>query len=36
VRDYWQVTTDTGERLWLYYAHGGTMSSGWFCQGAFA
>lgn len=36
VRDYWQVTTDTGERLWLYYAHGGTMSSGWFCQGSFA
>ncbi|MDJ0627437.1 MAG: DNA polymerase Y family protein [Rhodobacter sp.] len=36
VRDYWQVTTTTGERLWLYYAHGGTMSSGWFCQGSFA
>ncbi len=36
VRDYWQVTTGNGERLWLYYAHGGTMSSGWFCQGAFA
>jgi protein ImuB len=36
VRDYWVVTTDTGARLWLYYAHGGTMSSGWFCQGAFA
>ena len=36
VRDYWQVTAATGERLWLYYAHGGTMSSGWFCQGSFA
>lgn len=36
VRDYWQVTTDTGDRLWLYFAHGGTMSAGWFCHGAFA
>lgn len=36
VRDYWQVITTSGERLWLYYAHGGTMSSGWFCQGVFA
>jgi protein ImuB len=36
VRDYWQVTTAEGARLWLYYAHGGAMSSGWFCQGAFA
>ena len=29
------VTTGSGERLWLYYAHGGTMSAGWFCQGSF-
>lgn len=36
VRDYWQVTTDGGTSLWIYYAHGGTMSAGWFCQGAFA
>lgn len=36
VRDYWEVSTDAGDRLWLYYAHGGTMSAGWFCQGAFA
>lgn len=36
VRDYWRVETDTGARLWLYYAHGGTMSSGWFCHGQFA
>ncbi len=36
VRDYWAVTTQQGERLWLYYGYGGTMSSGWFCQGSFA
>ena len=36
VRDYWRLETDRGARLWLYYAHGGTMSSGWFCQGEFA
>ncbi|WGW04207.1 Y-family DNA polymerase [Tropicibacter oceani] len=35
-RDYWRVETDKGERLWLFYAHGGAMSSGWFCQGEFA
>ncbi len=36
VRDYWRVTTTQGERLWLFYAHGGALSGGWFCQGAFA
>jgi protein ImuB len=36
VRDYWQVTIATGERLWLFYAHGAARSGGWFCQGAFA
>ncbi|MGX9351522.1 Y-family DNA polymerase [Shimia sp. W99] len=36
VRDYWRVTCESGDRLWLYYAHGGAMSSGWFCHGAFA
>ena len=36
MRDYWRVTTDAGEVLWLYFAHGGTMSAGWFCQGRFA
>ncbi|MBB93163.1 MAG: DNA methylase [Rhodobacteraceae bacterium] len=36
VRDYWTLTTGAGDRLWLYYAHGGMMSGGWFCQGAFA
>ena len=35
VRDYWRVTTGTGERLWLYFAHGGAMSPGWFCHGSF-
>ena len=35
-RDYWRVETTAGARLWLFYAHGGTMSSGWFCQGQFA
>lgn len=34
-RDYWMVTTDRGERLWLFFAHGGAMSAGWFCQGTF-
>lgn len=36
VRDYWRVETAEGQRLWLYYAHGGQMSSGWFCHGRFA
>ncbi|MCR9126177.1 MAG: DNA polymerase Y family protein [Rhodobacteraceae bacterium] len=36
VRDYWVVTTACGDRLWLFYAHGAAMSSGWFCQGRFA
>ena len=35
-RDYWRVETDAGDRLWVYYAHGGATSPGWFCQGAFA
>jgi len=35
-RDYWRLETTTGARLWLYYAHGGTMSAGWFCHGRFA
>ncbi|WP_424974942.1 Y-family DNA polymerase [Dinoroseobacter sp. S124A] len=36
VRDYWRVETSVGQRLWLYYAHGAGLSSGWFCQGRFA
>ncbi|MFP7569731.1 Y-family DNA polymerase [Marivita sp. S2033] len=36
LRDYWEVITKDGHRLWLFYAHGASMSSGWFCQGAFA
>ncbi len=35
-RDYWRIEVEGGERLWLYYAHGGDISGGWFCQGAFA
>ncbi len=35
-RDYWRMETVTGERLWLYYANGGAISAGWFCQGVFA
>ena len=35
-RDYWRVEVEGGERLWLYFAHGGEMSGGWFCQGSFA
>ncbi|MGR3493182.1 MAG: Y-family DNA polymerase [Shimia sp.] len=35
-RDYWQVTTRDGAQLWLFYAHGGDASGGWFCQGVFA
>ncbi|MEM0936824.1 MAG: DNA polymerase Y family protein [Pseudomonadota bacterium] len=36
VRDYWQVEVETGERLWVYYAHGAGLSPGWFCHGTFA
>ena len=36
VRDYWVTETEDGQRLWLFYGHGHLMSSGWFCQGAFA
>jgi protein ImuB len=36
VRDYWTVTTAQGDRIWLFYAHGGAVSAGWFCHGAFA
>ena len=35
VRDYWVTDTEDGQRLWLYYAHGAGMSSGWFCHGSF-
>ena len=35
VRDYWRVDTNVGRRLWLFFAHGATMSAGWFCQGDF-
>ncbi|WP_407494414.1 Y-family DNA polymerase [Pseudooceanicola sp. MF1-13] len=36
VRDYWQVTTTAGDKLWLFFAHGAAMSRGWFCHGQFA
>ncbi|MEL6689240.1 MAG: DNA polymerase Y family protein [Pseudomonadota bacterium] len=35
-RDYWQVDTHEGVRLWLYFAHGGAQTGGWFCHGQFA
>ncbi|MCC6306338.1 MAG: DNA polymerase Y family protein [Rhodobacteraceae bacterium] len=35
-RDYWRIETEEGERLWLFFAHGGTVTGGWFCHGAFA
>lgn len=35
-RDYWRIEAEGGERLWLFYAHGGEVSGGWFCQGQFA
>lgn len=33
VRDYWQVETQQGRRLWLYYT---PQNPGWFVQGEFA
>lgn len=36
LRDYWRVEVETGERLWLFFAHGGLSSGGWFAQGVFA
>ncbi|WP_113913059.1 Y-family DNA polymerase [Roseovarius dicentrarchi] len=36
VRDYWDIVTQGGARLWLFYAHGAALSPGWFCQGQFA
>ncbi len=35
-RDYWHVTLTSGERLWLFLAHGDMISGGWFCHGRFA
>lgn len=35
LRDYWQVVTTRGERLWLFQAFGAQVSGGWFCQGRF-
>lgn len=36
VRDYWRVEIESGERLWMFYAHGAAMTGGWFCHGSFA
>lgn len=36
VRDYWRVTCEEGDQLHMFYAHGDTMSAGWFCHGYFA
>ena len=35
VRDYWRVTVQSGEDLWMFFAHGAAVSPGWFCQGQF-
>lgn len=35
VRDYWRIETATGERFWLFFAHGGAVSGGWFAHGIF-
>ena len=35
-RDYWRIEAQGGQRLWLYYAHGGDISGGWFCHGRLA
>ncbi len=35
VRDYWRVDIKGGETLWMYFAHGGAMTGGWFCHGNF-
>lgn len=35
-RDYWRVETAEGQRIWLFEAHGGDISGGWFAQGEFA
>lgn len=35
VRDYWCATTRQGPRLWLFYAHGGAITGGWFAHGDF-
>ncbi len=34
-RDYWRIEVQTGERLWMYFAHGADINGGWFCHGQF-
>lgn len=35
-RDYWRIETAEGLRIWLFKAHGGDVSGGWFAQGEMA
>ena len=35
-RDYWRVEDEEGRRLWLFLAHGGEVSGGWFVHGEMA
>lgn len=35
-RDYWRVETDSGERLWLFYGQGGSVTDRWYCEGVFS
>lgn len=35
-RDYWRFETESGDRLWLFYAHGAETGGGWFCEGNYA
>ena len=34
-RDYWRIEAETGERLWMYFAHGADKTGGWFCHGQY-
>lgn len=36
LRDYWRVEDETGERLWIFRAHGGDVRGGWFVHGELA
>ena len=35
-RDYWRAETAEGRRIWMFRAHGGEVSGGWFIQGDLA
>ena len=36
IRDYWQIDTDAGQRLWLFEARSDEMPGGWFIHGSFS